>query len=162
MVLWVYKTYVWSVPAPVYWIELLMCLFYTFCYFVDQLRFQFNPGHVLKLNSIVDAFTVIPLLLQGGVPCGYACPESSWLTFSFIRAWRVLDAWQDIELSLQVLLYICMHCDMLLYALKRKVSGAFCAEPSGGVHARHYPVCGALHRGGDALLRRHVHGRDSG
>lgn len=26
--------------------------------------------------------------------CGYVCPEASWMTLSYLRAWRVLDTWQ--------------------------------------------------------------------
>ena len=47
VILWVYKSYAWTVAEDVYWLELCMCLYYIFAYFLEQLRFQFSPGLAL-------------------------------------------------------------------------------------------------------------------
>ena len=99
IILWIYKTYEWQVYPAVYWIEFVMCSVYGMVYVIDQLRFQFDPGHIFALNSLVDTFTVVPLLLQGGLSCGYICPKPCWITFSYLRSLRVLTTWVDIESS---------------------------------------------------------------
>ncbi len=47
VILWVYKSYAWTVAEDIYWLELGMCLYYIFAYLLEQLRFQFSPGLAL-------------------------------------------------------------------------------------------------------------------
>ncbi|EKX32213.1 hypothetical protein GUITHDRAFT_148767 [Guillardia theta CCMP2712] len=97
VILWIYKTYMFRV----FWLEFVINIFYMFAHLLDAARYQFDPMHTFSSRSLIDVFTVVPLFLQeGGFSyCGDLCPRPSWVTFSYIRAVRVLFTWREIENS---------------------------------------------------------------
>jgi len=89
VVLWVHRTYVRETTTADHNIETVMTVFFTLAYLVRLTKREFHPMEALTIACLNDVFTTAPFFLGHD--------KDQWLSLAFLRIYRALDAFQEIE-----------------------------------------------------------------
>jgi len=88
---WVHKSYEHELNDSVKHAELGFAGFFILHYIILATKSNFNWRFVWGINALVDVLTIVPLLIQGY--------QNSWLSLSYVRCLRMLQAYYRIERS---------------------------------------------------------------
>ncbi|KAK3266266.1 hypothetical protein CYMTET_25097, partial [Cymbomonas tetramitiformis] len=77
---WVVKTYRQTVDTWMLNIEYTISTFFMLHYLVNMVKNEFSLGYVVNIDSGIDLWTIVPVLMQGSV-------INTWLSWSYIRVY---------------------------------------------------------------------------
>jgi len=86
---WVHKTYIQEVPDWMVLAEYFPCAAVIGHFMINMVKHQFSKEYVFSLDTVMDTLTITPLLYQGS--------HRKWLSFSFLRSYRVIMSYLRCE-----------------------------------------------------------------